>query len=45
MPTAVQGSVYLPVIVAILFEDVPQEYQLSLQAVFTESSGSVHQSE
>jgi hypothetical protein len=43
--TAVEGSMDLPVIVAILFEDVPQEYQLSLQAVFiTESSGSVYKS-
>jgi hypothetical protein len=32
-------------VVTILFEDVPQEPQLSLQAVFiTESSGSVYQS-
>jgi hypothetical protein len=45
MRTAVEGSVDLPVVVAILFEDVPQEHQLSLQAVFiTESSGPVHQS-
>jgi hypothetical protein len=42
---AVEGSVDLPVIVAILFEDVLQEHQLGLQAVFiTESSGSVYQS-
>jgi hypothetical protein len=31
---AVEGSVDLPVVVAILFEDVPQEHQLGLQAVF-----------
>jgi hypothetical protein len=43
--TAVEGSVDLPVVVAILFEDVLQEKQLSLQAVFiTESSGSVYES-
>jgi hypothetical protein len=35
----------MPVIVAILFEDIPQEHQLGLQAVFTTaSSGSVYQS-
>jgi hypothetical protein len=45
MQTAVEGSVDLPVIVAILFEDVLQEQQLSLQAVFiTESSSYVYQS-
>jgi hypothetical protein len=34
----------LPVIVAILFEDVPQEHQLGLQGVFiAKSSGSVYQ--
>jgi hypothetical protein len=34
----------MPVVVAILFEDVPQEQQLGLQAVFiTDSSGPVHQ--
>jgi hypothetical protein len=44
MPT-VKGSVDLPVVVAILFEDVPQEQQLGLQAVFiTKSSGPVRQS-
>jgi hypothetical protein len=32
--TAVESSVDLPVVVAILFEDVFQEYQLGLQAVF-----------
>jgi hypothetical protein len=43
--TAVEGSVDLPVIVAILFEDVLQEQQLGLQAVFIpKSSGSVYQS-
>jgi hypothetical protein len=31
---AVKGSVDLPVVVAILFEDVPQEHQLGLKAVF-----------
>jgi hypothetical protein len=45
MRTAVEGSVDLPVAVAILSEDVLQEHQLGLQAVFiTESSGSVYQS-
>jgi hypothetical protein len=40
----IEGSVDLPVIVAILFEGVLQEHQLNLQAVFiTESSGSVYQ--
>jgi hypothetical protein len=35
----------LPAVVAILFEDVPQEHQLCLQAVFiTEIFGSVYQS-
>jgi hypothetical protein len=43
--TAVKGSVDLPVVVAILFEDVLQEHQLDLQAVYiTESSGFVYQS-
>jgi hypothetical protein len=42
MRMAVEGSVDLPIVVAILFEDVLQEQQLSLLAVFiTESSGSV----
>jgi hypothetical protein len=42
MRMAVEGSVDLPVIVAI---DAPQKQQLGLQAVFiTESSGSVYQS-
>jgi hypothetical protein len=41
----VEGSMNLPVVVAILFDDVLQEHQLGLQAVFiTESSGSVYQS-
>jgi hypothetical protein len=41
----VEGSVDLPVVVTILFEDISQEHQLGLQAVFiTESSGHVHQS-
>jgi hypothetical protein len=41
----VEGSVDLPVVVAILLEDIPQEHELGLQAVFiTESSGSVYQS-
>jgi hypothetical protein len=45
MGMAVEGSVDLPVIVAILYEDVPQEHQLGLQAVFiTESSDPMHQS-
>jgi hypothetical protein len=40
---AVEGSVDLPVIVAILFEDTSQEHQLGLQAVFImESSGPMH---
>jgi hypothetical protein len=44
MQTAVEGSVDLPAIIAILFEDVSQEHQLGLQAVFiTKSSGSVYQ--
>jgi hypothetical protein len=30
---AVEGSVDLPVLVAILFEDIPQEHQLGLEAV------------
>jgi hypothetical protein len=39
------GSGDLPVVLAILFEDVPQEHQLGLQTVFiTESSDSVYQS-
>jgi hypothetical protein len=42
MQTAVEGSVDLLVVVAIPFEDVPQEHELGLQAVFiTENSGSV----
>jgi hypothetical protein len=46
MRVTVEGSVDLPVVVAILYEDVPQEHQLGLQAVFfTQSSGSVYQSE
>jgi hypothetical protein len=45
MRTAVEGTVDLPVGVTILFEDVPQEHQLGLQAVsITESSDPVHQS-
>jgi hypothetical protein len=45
MWTAVEDSVELPVVVAILFEDAPQEHQLGLQAVFiTKNSGSVYQS-
>jgi hypothetical protein len=41
----VEGSVDLLVAVAILFEDVSQEHQLGLQAVFiTEMCGPVHQS-
>jgi hypothetical protein len=45
MRTVVEGSMDLPVIVAILFEDVPEEHQIGLQTVFiTESSGPVHQS-
>jgi hypothetical protein len=45
MQTAAEGSVDIPAFVAILFEDVPQEHQLGLQAVFiTELSGSVYQS-
>jgi transcriptional accessory protein Tex/SPT6 len=44
--TAVEGSVDLLVVVAILSEDVLQEHQLGLQAIFiTESSASVYQSE
>jgi hypothetical protein len=42
---AVEGSMDLLVIVAILFEDVLQEHQLSLQTVFiTASTGSLYQS-
>jgi hypothetical protein len=42
VPTTVQGSVDLRVAVTILSEDVLQEHQLGLQAVFiTESPGSV----
>jgi hypothetical protein len=42
---AVEGSVDLLVIIAIMFEDVPEEHQFGLQVVFiTESSGPVHQS-
>jgi hypothetical protein len=38
-----EGCVDLPVVVAILFEDIHQEHQLGLQAVFiTKSSGSVY---
>jgi hypothetical protein len=45
MQATFEDSVHLPVIAAILFEDIPQEHQLGLQAAFiTESSGSVHQS-
>jgi hypothetical protein len=45
MRAAVEGAVDLSVVITILFEDVPQEHQFGLQAVFiTESSGSVHQS-
>jgi hypothetical protein len=33
MQVAVEGSEDLPVVVAILFEDVPQEHQLGMQAV------------
>jgi hypothetical protein len=45
MRATVQYSVDLPVVVAILFEDVPQEHQIGLQALFiTKSSGSVYQS-
>jgi hypothetical protein len=40
---AVEGSVYLQVLVAILFEGIPQEHQLGLQAVITDSSGPMHQ--
>jgi hypothetical protein len=44
MRTAVESSVDWPVVLAILFENVPQEHQLRLQAVFfTKSFGSVHQ--
>jgi hypothetical protein len=44
MWTAFEGSVDLPVVVAILFE-VPSEYQLGLQVIFiTMNSGSVYQS-
>jgi hypothetical protein len=44
MRTVVEGSVDLSVVVAILLEDVPQEHQFGLQAVFiTESSGPMHQ--
>jgi hypothetical protein len=40
-----EGSVHMLVVVTILFEDIPQEHQLSLQAVFiTNNSGPVHQS-
>jgi hypothetical protein len=43
--TAVEGSVDLPVAVAILSEEVLQEHQLGLQAVFiAKSFGSVYQS-
>jgi hypothetical protein len=45
MRKAVEGSVDLLVIVAILFEDVPQEHQLGLLVVFiTESSVSSYKS-
>jgi hypothetical protein len=44
MRMAVEDSVDLPVTVAILFEDVPQEHQFGRQAVFiTEISDSMHQ--
>jgi hypothetical protein len=43
MRRAVEGSVDLSTVVAILFQDVPQEHQLDLQAVFIKkSSGSVY---
>jgi hypothetical protein len=39
----VESSVDLPVIVAILFENAPQEEQLSLQTIFiTENSDPMH---
>jgi hypothetical protein len=42
MQTTVKDYVDLPVIVAILFEDIAQEHQLSLQAAFiTKGSGAV----
>jgi hypothetical protein len=45
MRPAAEVSVDLLVIVTILFEDIPQEHQLGLKAVFiTKSSGSVYQS-
>jgi hypothetical protein len=45
MRMTVYGSVDLPAVVAILFEDILQEHQLGLQAVFmTKSSGSLYQS-
>jgi hypothetical protein len=40
----VEGSVELPVVVTILFEDIPHEHQLGLHPAFiTKSSGSVYQ--
>jgi hypothetical protein len=43
MQMAVEGSVDLPVIVAIKLEGVPQEHKLGLQAAFIiDSSGPVH---
>jgi hypothetical protein len=45
MLATVEGCVDLPDVLAILFEDVSQEHQLGLQAVFiTQSFGSVYQS-
>jgi hypothetical protein len=45
MRMVVEGFVDLLVVVAILFEEIPQEHQLGLQATFiTTSSGSVYQS-
>jgi hypothetical protein len=45
MLETVHGSVNLPVFVTILFEGVPQEHQLGLQAIFIKKgSGSVYQS-
>jgi hypothetical protein len=41
----VEGSVDGQVVKAIAFEDVPLQYQLSLQVIFNrESSGPIHQS-
>jgi hypothetical protein len=45
MRTPVESCVDMPVVVAIMFGEVPQEHQLGLQAVFiTLNSGSVYQS-